>query len=129
MKEIISRSNTAKFNKDEVTFNLNKESIWTGDFKNGTFQNLIVKCGRNYYYMDVVKHSHGVEIEIYNVAKKGKRNSFSKYDKEAETARICIDRDNIRIDRKLFERRIELSNAIEIINSIMNYNGKQFFHK
>lgn len=96
-----------------IMLNLNKESIYIGNFKNGKTQNIECRLGRRLYYIDIDKDCFSTYIELYKKVKKN-RHDFSKYDPEAEKHDVCV-KNNAVLSRDFFENMAEIERAQFII--------------
>ena len=93
--------------------NLNKAYIHLNNYPCGKTQDIVIKVGRKFYYMDILKNKTDTCIEIYNYC--GDRQSFSKYGSKADMHYVWVESDGV-IDRDMIEHIAEIEAAQQLLN-------------
>lgn len=99
--------------KNNNIINLNHSNFDLRNLPMGKTQNIRVKVGRKIYLMDADKSALSITVDIYNEISK-KRNTFSKYSKEADLKSLRLVTDCF-LSRDLVENFAELEKALTLV--------------
>ena len=100
------------------TVNLNKGDLYLNRLPYGTTQNMEIHVGRYTYMIDVNRSVNTTFIELYNKVSTD-RESYSKYDKNANLAIVTVNSDGV-LTREFFENFYTISAAQKICAKFSN---------
>lgn len=92
--------------------NLNNGFLSLGKFPYGKTQNVLVKIGKRFFFVDIDKTSACAFVEFYPRVNKD-RTKFSKYETEHHYVHV---KENAVLDRKFFEDIAKIQEAQSILH-------------